>query len=537
MIKYFLILFLSGFTVFAQKPGFKKINGKVTFVTPQNVYVKFENTSGIQQGDTVFIYKSGKALPAVSVKYVSSMSCAGPKFKDINLKIGDDVFTRIKIESAETTEKKIAGSERDTNLTEPGKSIIAGEGKFKPEGKKSRLSGSFTANSYSNYTNFTNTPALQRWNYILNVKAERIAGTPLTFSNYMNMSYLTSEWGNVRSNIFNNLRVYDFSLGYNTNEVNIWLGRHINYSIANLGPIDGIQGDKRFGKFALGGVVGSRPDFYSMGFNFKYFEYGAYLGRTDTAGAGLMQNTLAVFQQNYNNKTDRRFLYFQHNNNIFSDLYLFASSEIDLFKLKNGKPANDFSLTSFYLSAQYSPFSELSLNLSYDARKSVVYYQTFRSFIDSLFENEMRQGLRMNVFIRPLRGMFINAGGGYSYQKGDLRPTRNFNISLSQSEIPLLFISVTLSANRILGNYQNGTIYGFSVSKFIPFNTTTVTAGFSDVTYNFGNAAFRLKQKQLNVQLSTAIIESLFFNLYYEGDFDGTTTFNRFLSGITFRFR
>lgn len=352
----------------------------------------------------------------------------------------------------------------------------------------------------------------------------------------MNLAYMSSEWNDVKSNVFNKLRVYDFSLGYKTSDMNFWAGRHINYSIANIGPIDGFQGEKKMGKFALGGVIGSRPDFYTMGFNFKYFEYGAYLNRTDTAGAGMMQNTVALFQQSYDNKTDRRFLYLQHNNNIFSDLYLFASSEIDLFKLKNNKPASDFSLTSLYLSAQYTPVRRVSINLSYDARKSVVYYQTFRTLIDSLFDNEMRQGLRLSFYLRPLTGMFINLGGGYSYQKGDLRPSRNFNISITQAEIPLLLISITVSANKILGNYQNGAIYGLSINKYLSFNSTSITAGFSNVTYSFGNIASKLTQKQITVQLSTRLIQSLFLNLYYEGDFDGTTTYGRFLTGINFRF-
>ena len=133
--------------------------------------------------------------------------------------------------------------------------------------------------------------------------------------------------------------------------------------------------------------------------------------------------------------------------------------------------------------------------------------------------------------------MFINLGGGYSYQKGDLRPSRNFNISITQSEIPLLLISVTLNANKILGNYQNGAIYGVSFNKYLSFNSTSITAGYSNVTYSFGSIAGNLNQKQITLQFSTRLIDNLFLNLYYEGDFEGTTTYNRFLSGITFRFR
>ena len=537
MIKFVLIFILFCFNIFAQEARLKKIEGKVSYVTPQNVYMKFPSTEGIKKGDTVFIHKKGKLIPAVSVMYISSMSCAGPKLNNIKIKIGDIIYTYVGIKTEASVTESNAGSEKDSNLTAYKHSNFKESGNRNNLKKMSRFYGSFTANSYSNFTNYTNVPGFQRWNYILNVSAERIGGTPLYFSNNMNLAYLSSQWQEVKSNIFNRLRIYDLSLGYKTDDINIWFGRHINYSISNLGPIDGLQAEKTFGHYAAGGVVGSRPDFYSMGFNFKYFEYGAYVNRTDSAGSGVMHNTLSLFQQTYNNKTDRRFLYLQHTDNIFSDLYLFVSSEVDLFKLKNNKPAGDLSLTSLYMSAQYAPFRKVSFNLSYDARKSVVYYQTFRSFIDSLFENNMRQGLRLSVYVRPLTGMFINIGGGYSYQKGDLKPSRNFNVSITQSEIPLLLISATLSANRILGNYQNGSIYGIRISKYLPFNSTSIMAGFSNVSYDFGGFAGKLNQRQITFQVSTKIIESLFFNLYYEGDFDGTTTYSRFLTGINFRFR
>lgn len=536
MIKYLVFIFLIGNVLFAQESKTSKITGKVSYVTPQNIYIKFGSTDGIKQGDTAFVYKRRRAVPAVIIKYVSSMSCAGPKLNKLKIKVGDVVFAYVKIKHAKMEAKDNIGAEKDTNLTKYANKTYTETGK-RNFNKTPRVYGSFTANSYSNFTNYSGVPGLQRWNYLLNIRAERIGGTPLYFSNNMNLAYLSSEWRNIKSNIFNKLRIYDLSLGYKTDDMKFWFGRHINYSISNVGPIDGLQAEKTLGAFGIGGAVGSRPDFYTMGFNFKYFEYGAYLNRTDTAGVGIMRNTVALFQQMYNNKTDRRFFYLQHSDNIFPDLYLFASSEIDLFKLKNNKPAGDFSLTSLYLSAQYSPFRIASFNLSYDARKSVIYYQTFRSFIDSLFSNEMRQGLRLSVYLRPVTGTFINIGGGYSYQKGDFRPTRNFNISITQSQIPFLDISATVSANRILGNYQNGSIYGISFSKYISFNSTSVMAGFSNVSYNFGAFGARLNQKQITAEISTKIINSLFFNLYYEGDFDGATTYGRFLTGINYRFR
>ena len=201
---------------------------------------------------------------------------------------------------------------------------------------------------------------------------------------------------------------------------------------------------------------------------------------------GPMQNSIAIFQQSNHGSTDRRFLYFQHNNNIVNNLYFFFSSEIDLFKLQNNKAQSDFSLTSLYLSTQYTPVRLLTINLSYDARRSVIYYETFKNLYDSLFENQLRQGLRLSFFIRPLTGLFLNLGGGYSFQKGDVKPSRNFNVSVTKSNIPFIDISASLTFNRIFSNYQIGSVYGINFNKYIPFNSTSVSAGVSKLHYNFG---------------------------------------------------
>ena len=205
--------------------------------------------------------------------------------------------------------------------------------------------------------------------------------------------------------------------------------------------------------------------------------------------------------------------------------------------MRNNKAESDFSLTSLYLSAQYTPARPLTINLSYDARRNIIYYETFKSFYDSLFENQLRQGLRLSFFIRPFNGMFLNLGGGYSFQKGDIRPSRNFNLSITKSDIPFFDISASLLFNRIFSNYQNGSVYGLTLTKFISINSTTISAGVSKLHYSFGGFTGNIDQKILTSQISTKIINQLYFNIYYEGEFERKTTYGRIMAGFNFRFK
>jgi hypothetical protein len=46
--------------------------GKVSFISSQNVYVRFKTTEGITAGDTLFMLSKGKLIPAMTVNNLSS---------------------------------------------------------------------------------------------------------------------------------------------------------------------------------------------------------------------------------------------------------------------------------------------------------------------------------------------------------------------------------------------------------------------------------------------------------------------------------
>ncbi len=280
--KYLEILFLiivlifSSATLMAKEIRSKK-DGKISFITSQNIYIKFENTEGISTGDTAYYNHKGKFIPVMVVQFLSSTSCSGKKISGINLKIGDNVTVWSLNDEPEVVTNKKAGNEKDSNLVNDIQQQEIRKDKFKIPVHRSNFYGSFTANSLSGFANYANSVGTQRWRYTLNLHAENINDSPFSFTNYMNFSYLTSNWSNIKTNVFNNLKIYDLSLGYKVNNFSIWLGRHMNNNISSVGPIDGLQIEKGFGKFAFGGVIGSRPDFLHLGLNSNLFEFGAYI--------------------------------------------------------------------------------------------------------------------------------------------------------------------------------------------------------------------------------------------------------------------
>lgn len=510
--------------------------GKVTYKSSQNIYVKFENTAGIVQGDTLFTKANGKLYPAMQVNFISTRSCAGTPINRNDIKVGDDLIAVVfKRQTEENTDIISSAVTYVPSQTDTIPIIVSNS--IPKNFKKNNSYGRITIQSNSSFNPGKMNSGDQRWRYTISYDAEEIAETDLSISSYFSYYYPVGDWQTIKNKPWDYLKVYDLSLGYNIDEeTNIRLGRYINPKISNLSSVDGLQFQKKFSNHFGGLLIGSRPDFATLNFNPKLFEYGAYISRTDTIEGGIMENTIAFFQQTNSFKTDRRFLYFQHNNSIPKNFNFTLSSELDLFALEKGVKKTKLSFTSLFLSARYSPARIISFYFSYDARKNIIYYETFKSFVDSLIENETRQGIRVGTNIRPFNNIFIGLNAGYRFLKKDIKPSKNFNGYLTYSQIPILDITATISYSNLLSSYVDGAIYGIRLSKYLSFIDYSLSASFTKVEYNYLSSFSKLTQNNLSIDLSGRILDQLYLSCGYEGVFEKQMSYSRLLVDLSLRF-
>lgn len=511
--------------------------GKITYKSSQNVYVQFDSTNGIRPGDTLFVKTKGKFVPAVAVSFMSSRSCAGANLSSNNLKIGDELIAFIPI--INKTDIKVVvdkdSTSRDSSLSD--NNVIV---KNRTENKTRwvpNTSGRISIQSYSNLLQNDPSANSQRWRYTFRFDAENIQQSGLSVSTYASYLYRADEWQLIVKKPWNYLKVYDLSLGYDFgNETKLRIGRYLNPRIANISSVDGLQLQTKLSDYFGGLLIGSRPNFITFGFEPKLLEFGGYIGRIDTLSDGLMENTVGFFQQMNNSKTDRRFAYFQHSNSVLRNFNLFLSSEVDLYAVEKGVPKNKLSLTSLFLSSRYSPTRTVAFTLSYDARKNVIYYETFKTQIDSIFENETRQGLRLGTTLRLFNSVFIELNTGYRFLSKDKRPSKNFNGFFTYSQIPWLEISPTISYSQLTSSYIDGKIYEISVAKFLSAIDYSISAAFTYLDYTYLSGMMNLVQKSIRVDLSGVIYGPVSFSINYEGVFENKITFTTLLLGISYRF-
>lgn len=508
--------------------------GVVSYITSQNVYVKFKSTKAITVGDTLYVSRDGQLIAALKVTNLSSISCVCIPISSIKFKVNDSLMSKRKSTTAKQSEieKKEVVAVPIIISPQTETDIIKDEEKK----NKQKIVGRVSVASYSN---FSNTPGgnSQRMRYTFSMKANNIGDSKFSAESYLSFVHSNKNWDEIANDVFNGLKIYNLSVKYEPSEsMVIYLGRRINPNLSNVGAIDGLQVEKKFNSITTGAFVGSRPDYMNYSFNFNLFQFGAYLGHSYKDKNGNMQSTLAFVEQKNDWKTDRRFAYFQHNNSLLKNLYFFGSAELELYQKVNGIEQSKPSLTNLYLRLRYRVIRQLSFSLSFRTQSSMIYYETYKDFVEQLIDNESVRGFRFQVNVRPIKYMSIGVKVGYRSAKQDPRATKNFYGYLSYSRVPWLNVSATLSVTMLETSYLSGKVYSLGISRDLIPGKLYGSFSYRYVDYNFVSYESTLKQQIGDINLTWRIIKKLSMSIAYEGIFETKNNYNRLYLNLIKRF-
>lgn len=507
--------------------------GIVSYITSQSVYVKFKSTKQISIGDTLYFRRDGQLVPALKVNNMSSISCVCIPISSISLKVNDSLISKQKSEPVEDQSNNNIEVVTAPVISTPESEIDTIKDDKK---KKQRIDGRVSVASYSN---FSNTPGgnSQRMRYTFSMNAQNIGDSKFSAESYMSFVHTDKNWDEIANDVFKGLKIYNLAVKYEPSETMIiLLGRKINPKISNIGAIDGLQVEKRFNSITTGAFVGSRPDYINYSFNINLLQFGAYLGHSFSGKNGNMQSTLAFVEQKNDGKTDRRFAYLQHSNSLLKNLYFFGTVELELYQKINGEEQSKPSLTNFYLRLRYRVIKQLSFSLSYREQSSMIYYETYKDYVDQLIDNEAVRGFRFQVNYRPIKYMAVGVKVGYRSAKQDPRPTKNAYGYISYSRVPWLNVSATLSVTLLETSYLSGRIYSLGISRDIVPGKLYGSISYRYVDYKFVTYDSFLKQQVGDINLNWRIMRKLSLSVAYEGIFESTNTYNRLYLNLIKRF-
>lgn len=515
----------------------QSLEGTVSYTSSQRVYVKFQSTETIQAGDTLYLKaENGNQLAALIVENKSSISCVCTNISNVVFKVGDKVFhsaERENIDLIAPDTLQLNDVLINTPVPKAANIDTVSAEEIKAEG---RVRGRLSLASYTT-VNSENSTVLQRMRYTLAFKADQIDGTAFSAETYITFSHRNNRWDEIREDLFNGLKIYALVLNYRFSPAHqLYFGRKINPNIAQLGVNDGLQYEFKHRNFSIGLIAGSRPDQQNFSLNTGLFQTGSYFSHSVRKGKKSIQSSVAIVEQTNKGNTDRRFVYFQHSNNLLKGLYFFGSLEFDLFKKQNDIQINQFSLSNSYLSLRYRPYQKLSFSLSYSSRQAIIYYETYKTIVDQLLEQASTQGVNFQTDFRPFKGMIVGFRAGYRNNDNNARETKNLHTYLHITRIPWLQLASSVSATLIATPYIDGSIYSISFYKDFLRGRLNTNLSYRYVDYLYLSGEFNQIQHMAELGLGYRLFGKLFVNLNTEHSFEKTLTAHRVYFSITQRF-
>ena len=532
-MKRYIIITLLLILAVTISAGQDPLQGEVTYITSQHVYVRFSSTSGLNDGDTLYIKQDQGEVPALVILSHSSTSCVCEPLTDREFILQEQVFGRQKnfISDEPVVEDRALPDENMVTL--PAEETEVSEAK---DSRKQEIYGRFTLASYSFLKN-PESDSRQHLRYAFSLAAKNIAGSGLSFENYMTFSHTLNQWDEIRENVFNGLKIYRLSASYAFNEsINLTAGRRINPKLSSVGAIDGVQLEMNLGSLSAGIFTGFRPDYQDYSFNTGLFQYGAYLAHDFKGASGKMQNTLAYIEQMNQGLTDRRFIYFQHSNTLVRDLWVFGSVEADLFENVEGKGKTVFNLYNTYANIRYRVIPSLTLSLSYSARNNLIYYVAYKDFLDRLLDQGILQGWRFRVNYRPIPYLYLGAHAAYRYRKEDPYPSKNANLYATYAQIPRIGASVSVTVTWMQSPYLDGMIYGLGIGRELLQGKLRADLKYNYVDQSLRNTEINVGQHVGEAGLTWNLYRKLSLSLYFEGIYDNTLWSNRIFMSLSQRF-
>lgn len=513
--------------------------GAVSFVTAENVYVRFITAKGIFPGDTLYILEDGKQEPALVVLSISSVSTLCKALDNKSLKAGDLVI------------HQDFRKESPQPLSVGADAVVIAEAKVQPiakppppgaEEKKAPypVHGYMAASSWLLFGSDENN--IQRMRYTVSVRSGN-KKSRLSADAHISFTHRDHQWDRISSNIFNGLKINNLVVGYRiTDHHRIWLGRRINPLISSAGALDGLQYEFRNGGFSIGLVAGTRPDYRDYSFNAALPQIGAYLSHELAGNKGRMQNTLAVMEQQNRGNTDRRFVYLQHVNTLVRNLWLFGSAEVELYHKKYNpedstlKVQNNPVLSNLYLSVRYRPGRLLTISATYSERENPIYYETYKDIVQTLLEQVTVRGLTVKTDVTVSRNLRTGIQGSYRNSQRDEKPARSIYGYLTFAKIPGINAMATASATFLETSWLQGTILSVALNRDLVPARLSAGAGYKFFRQHFSGNDSRINQHIPEVNVNWNITKSLMMSLYYEGSFDQLLNAQRLFLNVTQRF-
>ena len=174
------------------------VEGTITYVTSNSVYVRFSATSHINIDDTLFLQQNERLTPALVVNNKSSMSVVCTSLPGFVFKENDKVISRKVVTEEEIVEQTEAeDTVQKTPVVVAAVKDTAEKEKTKP---RQQIGGRFSISSYTNWSNATQDVG-QRMRYTFSFSGQNLGGSKFSLETYISFVHQFGRWQEINDNV------------------------------------------------------------------------------------------------------------------------------------------------------------------------------------------------------------------------------------------------------------------------------------------------------------------------------------------------
>jgi hypothetical protein len=522
-----VLLVLISFPMFAQP---KAIQGKITYVAYDAVYISLGKVDGIKESNQVYVIEGSDTIATLKIMAMSSKSssCSILKTKRKTI-LGDIVVSTVypeqsnnKIVSKESSDSAFKREEeRKVNKTGFARSFIDING---------RISSQYYSTLYDNNPGLNyNQPGVV---LSLNCTENEIPVKLDLYGNFRSLSTGTkSPFG---SAVINQSRIYKLSLEYDDTTNLIGIGRIIPAFLPAIGYIDGLLLSEYFNNFTAGAALGYQPGNNHMDFSTDYKKYAFFI---NYRSAGIFKYSLStVYSKTFYQKyAEREVVNFSLNLYNNSGFYLSVFSDIDLRE----KSGSDFRfspvITGFYSNCNYRFSNTFSIGLGLNTSRPFYPFSTFKNLPDSLLDKNLHYSGNISFDYNIMSGISIynNFTPRFDVNRSNNNYSNYTSISLNNMFSTGIFSRLNFNLNSNIFTKSKG--IGISIRKnFLNLIDVNIRSQIYD--YKVLQSGIEYSNTTLGIDIVCFISKSVSFIMYLErlngSSYKSTSVFNE----ISWRF-
>lgn len=230
------------------------------------------------------------------------------------------------------------------------------------------------------------------------------------------------------------------------------VGRMVVDEVHGLGYIDGALFSVQVSPhYRVGAVAGLEPDPVDMRVQTGSRKFGSFVNwQGGSFRASRLGLTAALSGSYVDGLVDREFGYLQAVYSYSNRLYLYQSVEVDVNRdWRMNANGSRLSFSNLLFSANATPLSFVSFDMSYDARRNFHDYATFET-PDSLFDDNTYSGYGGGMAVSLPGNLQFRGNAGMRFRGANEETNRYYTLSATARHLPLPghFFSVRWSVSE-----------------------------------------------------------------------------------------